>query len=191
MNTFYKKPIDTDDIQQGDIFKDLPFTELSLDEMVIYNDEEPQISIKSWEQVKDNPQVITSVKILKKTGIVITQDCDNLRNDFISLALVTELTTLSEINRTPPRTDLKWTEYIKGLHKRYNYRIFYLPENIRYSIRERMCVDLDVIFQLPKDNLLARRTQLRKAKLGEESIMHFRDNLSKYFTRYANNEWYS
>ena len=185
---FYRKPDENDDIKQGDIFKGLPFTELDLEQMVII-DQRGQINgPKKWEEVKNLDNITAKIKLVETAAIVISQDCDNVRNNFISLA---RIQTVTEITRKNPENTKTWIKLIIKGPTQSNYQWFYLRDNRLFGFSEKMAANFDVIFQLPRESLLDRRGTLRKASLTELALKHFRDSLVRYFTRYAHDEWYS
>lgn len=186
---FYKNVGENEAIKQGDIFYDLPFIEFDLERISTINQAGQIVNGQKWEQVKGilNNHIV-GFKVISVSGIVVSQDCDNLRNDFISFARVRPL---SEVTNQNPQTDLNWAKLIKNGPAEASYQWFYLPKNTRFSMSERKAADFDVLFQLPKSSLLTRLREMRKASLEEDSLKHFRDSLVKYLTRYAHNEWYS
>jgi len=73
-------------IRQGDIFFNLPFVRYNLRELYVYFNEN-EFNLTSWIDVKEN--TINGVANFEKVyGIVLSQDCDCLRNPYLSLIMI-------------------------------------------------------------------------------------------------------
>jgi hypothetical protein len=119
--------------------------------------------------------------------IVITQNCDAVRADDISLC---EMGPLAEV--FPNAADWKTVgSAVKNLTKEGvdHLRWFYLPPGPEIQYSERMAVDFRTVLRLPRPHLETMK-DLRVGRLNETAYEHFREKLSQFFRRYAYNPWY-
>lgn len=172
-------------ICQGDIFRTVPRVELCLQRFAVLDEEAPREV--SWGELLDEGDgPVTAVLPLQSvTAIVVSQDCDNTRARLITLA---QIAPFSEILSGQPASAAKWISKITQ-HAKTNYRYFYLPADESVGFSERMGVDFQLLFQLPRTDLEAMRS-LRSARLNDVAHEHFRETVAYYFRRYAYNEWY-
>ena len=169
----------SDDLRQGDIFWRLPFSYFNLDVLFVYTDDSTSEEI-SWQNLnKENIQVLASIE--KVYAIVLSQDCDCLREEYISLIVVSEW--LKEYTKSK-----KWMEEIIKLN-RVSPSKMYLPPDNNFNINKRMHIDFSQIFNLKRENLNGIKS-LRLCRLNEEAMDHFREKLAFYFHRYAFDEFY-
>jgi len=176
-------------IRQGDIFVDLPFIDLedfNALEASINLEDEPQR--KTWTEIKNQDNIHLTVKAVPTSGIVISQDCDNVRKKFISFAKIDTLVNVLGKPTLPANQNELLSLMIKTSPKR-GYSFYYLPEGIGFTTK--MAADFKTIFQLPRESLLNNLASMRKGTLNKIALEHFRQTLAQYFTRYAYNEWYS
>tara|TARA_R110001592_G_scaffold198073_7_gene446261 strand:+ start:432 stop:1070 length:639 start_codon:yes stop_codon:yes gene_type:complete len=181
--------IDIDcDISQGDIFTNIPRIDISFSDLVVTQDDGDYNT--NWEDaILSTPdQEITAILAIKPvTAVVITQDCDATREDFISLCVVDDyLKTIGQDGE--PSSSLKWAGMISK-KSRENAKVFYLPpdESIGLSGPKGVCF-LDVL-RVPLWDLKKHRT-FRAGTLNSVAKEHFRESLAHFFRRYSYNEWY-
>ena len=118
-------------------------------------------------------------------GIVISQDCDTARGEYVSLC---QIDIFSKVVSTPPTSPKKWADLIVR-HSREHLRYFYLPPYPGLGIDERMAVDLRILLRVPRVDLEFLRTN-RIGKLNHLGREHFRENIAQFFRRYPYDEWY-
>jgi hypothetical protein len=182
----YELPDQTADIRQGDIFVDLPRLEISLDSVMLVGPEAPQPPTL-WETVHTaaaGGPVVLAVAARPVAAIVITQDCDLMRAEQITLC---EIRPLDEVIKE----NLGTKDWAKNLLKQMqrNLKWFYLPVDTSVGFQKRMAVDFQVTLSVPREDLLNRRA-LRRGRLNREAYQHFRERLAQFFRRYPVDEWY-
>lgn len=174
-------------IQQGDIFRNIPKVQFQLSSLPIVEDDE--MIQKTWQDAAKDVSagpVAVVVSMQSVTAIVISQDCDAARSEFVSLCQIDDyLITTKGKEPTSPK---KWVDLLKRT-SRSNNRYFYLPTDTRYGIERRMAVDFRVAIPIARIDLESLRDQ-RIARLNEYAELHFRESLAHFFRRYAYNEWY-
>ena len=180
-----------DPLQQGDIFRHIPKTELSLSKMAILTDDQQTESV-NWAELSNNgggktKAIIAIVGIESVMAIVITQNCDNARGKDVCLCSVEPLLDVLKL-QDPPKTPKAWQKTIVKQAK--NPRFFYLPECENVGIAKKMTVDFRTVLRVPRSDLLAMRSDFRIARLNTVATEHFRESLGNFFRRYAYNEWY-
>jgi len=173
-------------IRQGDIFSNIPRVDLSFATMAILDGEEQRET--AWKDaVADSPSPVVAVLPVKPvTGIVITQDCDTVRGEYICLAEVADFATAT--GKTVPTSAKKWQSLIKQ-HAKTNLRWFYLPAATDFGIAARMAADFRVLIRVPLGDLEKHR-EFRLCRLKTVAREHFRESLAQFFRRYPYNEWY-
>lgn len=184
-------------IQQGDIFKDLPIPFISIEkETLIYERDSAKAdkkSIKRAFQSSSCSLINASFTLQRGYGIVITQNCDAIRDPRISFCFIDKLFEIYPTEeRSRPKNTKSWASFLSGqVHN--NPGIFYLPPSTLYRMidigfNERMAVDFSQIFNLDREELEQNKT-LRIGRLGSVANEHFREKLSNYFRRFAYNNW--
>lgn len=176
-------------IRQGDIFVDLPRTDLSLRRMVILEDADRQV-VTSWgDIVKDGKAITALIGILPVTAIVISQDCDTTHGRDISLCEIREFQEVEQMAKTPPGSIKAWVRMITQ-QARKNQKWFYLPPGDTVGFTKRMAVDFQVTLRVPRADLEDYRG-LRVGRLNPVADEHFRERISEFFRRYPYDEWYA
>jgi hypothetical protein len=72
---------------------------------------------------------------------------------------------------------------------RLNLKWFYLPEDATLGFGNKMAVDFFTVLRVRRSDLMGCLS-LRKRRLNEEAVCHFRERLAHFFRRYPYNEWY-
>ncbi|MCK5862784.1 MAG: hypothetical protein KAH38_09880 [Candidatus Hydrogenedentes bacterium] len=177
-------------IQQGDIFCGLPRVEVSLSDVcVVEND--GGIFETDWTQVsKDdegNSRTVRAILPLRPVdAIVISQNCDAARADYVSLCEIISFSkALKDSQNWSPKT---WAKMLtrEGTD---TLRLFYMPPGDIPGFSEKKAVEFRTVIQLPREDLVSF-SHLRKARLNTVAYEHFREKLSQYFRRYPYNPWY-
>jgi len=173
-------------LQQGDIFRHVPRVDLALAPLVIIEeDEQPRKT--NWSDLESGSEVVAVLPVKSVMAVVVTQNCDARRGEYITLCQIDGF--LAAIGQhTPPKNADKWQRLILT-QARTNHRLFYLPTDERFGIKEPLAVDFRVIIRVPRDGLEQLRGY-RAARLNEVALDHFRESFSHFFRRYAYNEWY-
>jgi hypothetical protein len=144
-----------------------------------------------WIQVaqsqSDEP-LLTTVRVKPVVGIVITQDCDALRIENITLC---EIRPFQDVERKiQSSTSLKGYVNIVTQHARINQKWYYLPPDPNLGFG-RMAVDFTSVFEVPREMLEKHLETLRLGRLNDEVAWpHFRERVSQFFRRYPYDEWY-
>ena len=101
----YEESNGDEPIEQGDIFTNIPRVDLSFAAMAVLDGEE-QRELSWKDAVADSSSPVVAVLPVKPvTGIVITQDCDTVRGEYICLAEVADFVTV--IGKTAPTSPRK------------------------------------------------------------------------------------
>lgn len=190
MRTVCYDKLDSDrPLRQGDIFYPLPYVEAPLlDKMQILqktSDTELKSFYSDWDHIQDGGKTAIAVGIRKVWGIVASQDCDASRAPNISLF---EVEPYIHINPTPPTNAKRWTEALTERACK-NASWMYLPINEEFGITDRMIINFDKVFQIPRVDL-RKNIKLRKGRLTEVAYEHYRECIAQYYRRYPYNEWY-
>lgn len=175
----YRSVLPQREIRQGDVFHNLPFVRFDLEDLSVISNENSVIQT-SWREItQDEIPIITSLE--KKFAIVISQDCDCLRNTYVSLVLIRPLNrNISSVK--------SWMKEIIKINQKEPSKM-YLPSDSNFNILERMFIDFSTTFNILRENLNANRA-LRICRLNNEALEHFQEKLGNYFRRYAFDEYY-
>jgi hypothetical protein len=119
------------------------------------------------------------------SAIVITQDCDAMREVEISLC---EIKPFEELEPDAVQS-LKARVSAITKNARKNYKWFYLPPDAKMGFDRMMGVDFRCTMRLPREEL-ERYRHLRRGRLNLVAYDHFRERLAHFFRRYAYDEWY-
>lgn len=183
----YVSPNHDDPIRQGDIFFGVPRITISLSRIpVVSAGNEPEVT--SWDVLRRSGETVTALLAVKPvTAIVASQDCDAVRAPDITLC---EVRPFRDVERscadiTSPK---KWSKIITQ-QARLNYKWFYLPPDQTIGFADRMGVDFQVVFTVPRLELEELR-ELRKGRLNDLAEAHFRERIAEFFRRYPYDEWY-
>lgn len=167
------------EIRQGDIFHNLPFVRFDLEDLNVISKEE-SVEQKSWREITEERTPIIA-ELEKNFAIVITQDCDCLRNTYISLDIIRPL----ERNITSAKV---WMKTIIKINQKEPSKM-YLPPDSNFNIPQRMIIDFSTTFHLLRENINSNK-DLRICRLNNEALEHFQEKLANYFRRYASDEYY-
>lgn len=186
-------PVNVEDpISQGDIFKNVPRVDFSLEKMAVAEGEGEDLELyqTTWRDALEGATPTKPISVLLTikpvTAIVITQNCDAARGEYLCLCEIGEY--LSTTNTTSPRNPKSWQSQIIRTSKT-NSRYFYLPEDTQRGFPQKNAVDFRVILRMRRVDLEELKDH-RVAKLNKEANEHFREMLAHFFRRYAYNEWY-
>jgi len=182
----YEFPSSSDNLQQGDIFVNLPRIDISLKEVVIAS--EVGERVVAWEELAIIGKPVNAiVPVRPVTCIVATQDCDAKRSHDITLC---EIRSFKDVERKCKDTSSpkSWKNIITQ-HARINQKWFYLPQDKKVGLREKMAVDFMVTLRVSRQDLEDLRF-LRKGHLNSIAGEHFRERISEFFRRYPYDEWY-
>ena len=177
-------------IMQGDIFSSLPRVDISLKKVSVL-DADLSVRKMLWTDVAgdrtDTPKMVRAILPLYPVdAIVITQSCDAVRADNVSLC---EIISIEKVLKDS--TGWKTKTWVKNLTKQDtgNLRWFYLPPDSVAGFREKRAVDFRTVLQLPREELETFK-RLRKGRLNKIAYEHFREKLAQFFRRYPYNPWY-
>ncbi len=177
-------------IRQGDVFISLPSVTISLDRMLILNSADQSTSETKWQCVvedgNDSPEVTLIASARSVRAIVLTQNCDAMRSEYITFAEIVPFSSV--LGESVPSSHKKWQSKIVQ-HAKNNTRYFYLPESSSHGIGERSAADFRMVFRLPRVEL-ERLHALRRCRLNQVATEHFRESLAHFVRRYPYNEWY-
>ncbi|MGA2619516.1 MAG: hypothetical protein ABSF26_18050 [Thermoguttaceae bacterium] len=182
----YEFPPEDGPIRQGDIFVGLPRVEVSLDRIPLVDEEGAHES--PWAEVASaGNQVRAILPVRPVSAIVISQDCDTVHSQDISLC---EIRAFRMVEGKAKQTrDTKGWVGILTQHARANLKWFYLPPSARLGFEDKMAVDFTVTLRVPRVELEAFRHS-RKGRLNPLADEHFRERLAEFFRRYPYDEWY-
>ena len=181
----YETTAPDEPIRQGDIFRHIPRVDLSLDNLAVLEDDNTREA--SWRDFALGSVVTAVLSIKSVSGIVLTQDCDARRGEYLYLCQVDPFLEVLRQDASP-RSSRKWMKLIMD-HARTNHRLFYLPPDERAGFAERMVADFRVVIRVSRVDLEELKGN-RMARLNEVALSHFRESFSHFFRRHAYNEWY-
>ena len=177
-------------IKQGDIFRGIPRVDFSFSTIAVIDEDEGQRQV-TWRDVIEEasgPAAVAAVLPVRSVdAIVITQNCDAVRGEYLCLCQIDEF-LIATGKAEPPKTPRKWTSLITR-HSRENLRWFYLPPAPSLEFEHAMAVDFRVIIRVQRMDLEMMR-DLRIGCLSQIGAEHFRESLAHFFRRYPYNEWY-
>lgn len=174
----YESVSSQEDIRQGDIFFNLPFVDFNLENLKVIIDDDKTTKI-AWTEIS-NDYVNVVVSLEKVKAIVLSQDCDCLKEPDITLAVITKW-------EKDYQTAYNWMNRIRGLNRSVSK--MYLPQDNNFKIEERLHIEFSRIFKLPRENLHSLRDS-RVCRLNPEAFEHFQQKIGYYFRRYAFDEYY-
>ncbi len=182
----YEYPNKDVSIRQGDIFYPLPQSIMRdlVNIKVITEDE--QIVKKTWVKIENSKPIKAIVNVIPVWGIVVSQDCDAERALYITFFLIDTLLNVIKLSEPKPH---KWHSFIIRYTKE-KLDWHYLPVDKEIGFNNRMAVDFEEAFVVNRTYLIKNIAHLRKGRLNEVFLQHFRERISHYFRRYAYNEWY-
>lgn len=186
VTVIYEFPDSTAPIRQGDIFFGLPRIDISLDRVIMVNQLGERIS--TWEDIAEKGEPVNiMVPVQPVNAIVVTQDCDNIRNQYITLCEIRNFTDVEGKckNITAPKS---WRKIITQ-HARINQKWFYLPPDNNIPFTDKMAVDFIVTLRVLRTDLENLR-DLRRGRLNDIADEHFRERIGEFFRRYPYDEWY-
>lgn len=174
-------------LRQGDIFVGVPRVDISLEEIVLVDDEGERVA--KWADLAGGNQPVNIiVPVRPVAAIVATQDCDAARSRDITLC---EIRPFRDVERKSEMTTAasKWKDILTQ-HARINQKWFYLPPDDKVGFSDKMGVDFLVTIRVPREDLERMRT-LRRGRLNELADEHFRERIGEFFRRYPYDEWYA
>jgi hypothetical protein len=187
----YEFPPQESPIRQGDIFVGLPRVEVSLDRIPVVADisnEQPEVEVASWTEIASIGDPVKAILPVRPvSAIVISQDCDTIHSQDISLCEIRDFRAVEGIARQTK--DAKGWISILTQHARLNLKWFYLPPDERLGFDDKMAVDFTVTLRVARVELEAFRGS-RKGRLNPVADEHFRERLGEFFRRYPYDEWY-
>ncbi|MBW2120141.1 MAG: hypothetical protein JRH09_19780 [Deltaproteobacteria bacterium] len=182
----YEFPGQDEPIWQGDIFIGIPRFDFALKKIAIVVEDRPEET--SWESAaKEGNSVTTIVEARPVAAIVISQNCDALRAPDINLCEVRNFQDVEPKSKETKRLK-KWSRIITQ-QSRLNQKWFYLPPDEKVGFTEKMGADFMVTIRVPRVDLEALR-HLRKGRLNEVAVAHFRERIAEFYRRYPYDEWY-
>lgn len=182
----YEFPGQDEPIRQGDIFIGIPRFDFALKKIAIVVEDYPEET--SWESAaKEGNSVTTIVEARPVTAIVISQNCDALRAPDINLCEVRNFQDVEPKSKETKKPK-KWSRIITQ-QARLNQKWFYLPPDEKVGFTEKMGADFMVTIRVPRVDLEALR-HLRKGRLNEVAVAHFRERIAEFYRRYPYDEWY-
>ena len=186
----YERVDSTEPIRQGDIFKNVPRVDFILSALAII-DGDDSLKETNWREAllsKNSGDPISAVlAVIPVTAIVMTQNCDAVRGESLSLCQIDDYLVATGQQSVPK--DAKAWQSLLVRTARTNNRFFYLPEGPDFGFEGKMAADLRVVLRVARQDLEQMRDQ-RVARLNPTARDHFRECLGHFFRRYAYNEWY-
>ena len=183
----YEFPGQTAPIRQGDIFIGLPRIDLSLEQILLVDEDGERIA--RWEELANQISPVNIiVPVRPVASIVATQDCDANHSRDITLC---EIREFRDVERKSKDTKAaKSWKNILTQHARINQKWFYLPPNDQLEFSDKMAVDFLVTLRVPRKDLENLRG-LRRGRLNATADEHFRERIGEFFRRYPYDEWYA
>lgn len=175
-------------IRQGDIFQNIPRVDFSLSQLAVM-ESDGGLSESSWrdylEEPEGEPALRAVLPIKPVDAIVVTQDCDCVRSNFLSLC---QIDSYKDATGKSPTTPKAWQKQIIGEMTKQP-KLFYLPVDESLGRRERCVVDFRIVLPVKRTDLEGMR-DARAARLNPVAYEHFRESLAQFFRRYPVNGWY-
>ena len=183
----YEYPDKGAPIRQGDIFVGLPRVDLSLEKVLLANDDGERIA--NWKNLADRTEAFSIiVPVRSVASIVATQDCDASHSRDITLCEIREFRDVERKSKNTSKA--KAWKSILTQHARLNQKWFYLPPSDRIGFSEKMAVDFLVTLRVSRIDL-ETVVSLRRGRLNAAADEHFRERIGEFFRRYPYDEWYA
>jgi len=183
----YEFPDQTAPIRQGDIFIGLPRIDLSLEQVLLVDEEGERIA--KWEELANQSEPVNIiVPVRPVASIVATQDCDAHRSRDITLCEIRDFRDVEGKSRDT-KAAKSWKNILTQ-HARINQKWFYLPPSDQLGFSDKMAVDFLVTLRVPRVDLENLRS-LRRGRLNATADEHFRERIGEFFRRYPYDEWYA
>ena len=188
-------------IRQGDIFRGVPRVDVSLSTVVALSRKNDVITT-DWRSALEDSELVErglkNVPIIRAVlpvssvdAIIISQDCDAVRDEGLSLCEIAELPDVWKMAKDA--NGPQWYAKMIGKQGTDLLKLFYLPEENANSIvvgfDKKMGVDFSEVFRIQREELEALKS-LRRGRLIKEAYEHFREKLAQYFRRYPVDPWY-
>lgn len=191
--SFYKTPAVEDDLNQGDIFISVPFVQLEskiITQMAESDNRLKEMDISSHVPDENQKTDLIVASIIWKPGIIISQNCDAAREEYLSFCEIRKLEDIDKdyaqiIHKGMVRT----TEYLSKKEYQHQFKYFYLLQDPEIFDGNKMAVDFRRIYQVKKE-IIDELKNKRITKLTDKSLDHFRSKLANYFKRFAYDGWY-
>lgn len=193
VNSIYNEVNEKSLIKQGDIFLNLPFVLIKDSKISTFeNDPSKGVDKDLGEHTyKDDIDTTILVNMKVLPGIIISQNCDILRNKCLSFCAIR---LLEEVDGTykhdySQKSDMniKKIDYFTKKYK-FQEKYFYLPSDDSV-LPKKMAVDFSTIFQI-KTEVVKQLIKGRKLTLNNIALLHFRQKISNYFMRFVYDPWY-
>jgi len=183
----YDFPDSSSPINQGDIFFGIPRLEISLNNIIVADEDGERVV--TWNDIASSNEPVSIIASVRPViAIVATQNCDASRSRDITLCEISLFKDV-ELKCKETSSSKSWVNIITQ-HARINQKWFYLPPNEELGFSEKMAVDFMVTLRVPRADLEDMRN-LRKGRLNSIADEHFRERISEFFRRYPYDEWYS
>lgn len=183
----YEFPDQTAPVRQGDIFIGLPRIDLSLEQVLLVDEQGERVA--KWEELANQSSPVNIIVSARSVAsIVATQDCDAYHSRDITLC---EIREFRDVERKSKDTKAaKSWKNILTQHARINQKWFYLPPSDQLEFSDKMAVDFLVTLRVPRKDLENLRS-LRRGRLNATADEHFRERIGEFFRRYPYDEWYA
>lgn len=193
VNSIYDEVNEDSSIKQGDIFLNLPFVLIKDSKLSTFENDLKGVEIDlgkyTYKELKDT-NILVNMRVLP--GIIISQNCDILRNNCLSFCAIRPLEEVDATykNGISQKRDLdkKKIDYFTKKYKSQE-KYFYLPNDNRSIFLKKMAVDFSTIFQI-KTEVIKQLIKGRRLTLNNIALLHFRQKISNYFMRFVYDPWY-
>jgi hypothetical protein len=180
-------------IRQGDIFRYLPKMVLPLGPaklpLVFMSQDENSREVDWIELAEGKKPAFANVGVEPVMGIVLTQDCDAIRCDYIAFAEILPFKKLF-IDFKPEKTSLSFVHLVTTQTQK-NLKWYYLAESVSMGFDVKMCVSFHSVFEVQREMLDEYKEWMRLGRLDDDVAWpHFRERVAEFFRRYPYNEWY-
>jgi len=183
----YESVDETAPIRQGDIFRSIPYVRFEPGNLAVLRPTGRPVYGGDWLQEAAAGSIRVLVDITSVDGIVVTQDCDAARDDYIAFFQIDDF--LKVTGKTEPKSAKGWVSVLTK-HARTEQKWFYLPPDENYGFKDRKAANFSIIVPVPLPYVIENIKKMRVGRLNEVSYEHFREKVSQYFRRYPYDEWY-
>ena len=211
INPIYLKVEEDAEIRQGDIFCGIPkysefdhlevsevgSTSVSRDEKDDASENVPGATDIDWERkakrLSDESQEFkTFLNIRPTIGIVLSQDCDVLRKEQITLLELNQHTWKTEkYNAEIIKTKNQAEKYINKLKEQFEPPSRqYLPQDTGGIFPGDMYINFHSVLYVDRLELKKMKKSFRLLRLNCIALNHFRHKLNAFFLRYASDLHY-
>ena len=173
-------------LHQGDIFHNLPLTQTDVANSPVRRPDGTLLK-GGWLSNLDSQPLLIEVGATLTSAILANQDCDVEHSPVLTFYAIVPLSTTGIQWKSNPAR--RWRGIVRDF--KANVKFYYLRADGPIGFAERMAVSFSHTMQFSRASIDQHKAELRRGKLTDEALVHFRESVARYYTRLAYSEQYS